>query len=509
MDMTPQTAKSMYDEMTTVRQPYLDRARECAALTIPTLMPPEGSRGQSLPTPWQSAGAMGVNTLSNKMILALMPPNTPFFRLEMDEKTKAAVAQAGAAQDVQQILAGYEAVLMREVEEKADRVAGIEAIKQLINAGNVLVHVPPSGTMKVYKLDQYVVKRDRAGNALRIVIKECISIKALPAEIAAVANMQYGSDKRTDSTVDIYTVVDRLNRETFRVWQEVCDKQVPNSIGFVMADAMSYLPLRWARIDGEDYGRGFVEEYQGDLQSLEGLQKAVVEASAASAKLVYLRNPGATTSAEDFAATENGDTIDGVEGDFKVLQAEKRADMQGAELSIQRLEARLAKAFLMVSSVQRQAERVTAEEIRIMAGDLEDSLGGVYSTLTLEFQLPYVKRKIALAQMQGRLPHFPKGSVAPSIVTGIAALGRNHEVGKTMAWAQACSAVLGPEVFGRTINADAFMKAMGTGYGVQVAALVKTQEQLQAEAEQARQQQNVQTLGPELLRNRAQQSQPQ
>ena len=75
MDMTPQTAKSMYDEMTTVRQPYLDRARECAALTIPTLMPPEGSRGQSLPTPWQSAGAMGVNTLSNKMILALMPRN--------------------------------------------------------------------------------------------------------------------------------------------------------------------------------------------------------------------------------------------------------------------------------------------------------------------------------------------------------------------------------------------------------------------------------------------------
>ena len=42
------------------------------------------------------------------------------------------------------------------------------------------------------------------------------------------------------------------------------------------------------RIDNEDYGRSYCEEFIGDLKSLEGLTEAMVEAAAATSKVVFL-----------------------------------------------------------------------------------------------------------------------------------------------------------------------------------------------------------------------------
>ena len=38
-----------------------------------------------LVTPWQSVGAKGVVTLASKLMLALLPPQTSFFKLQIDE----------------------------------------------------------------------------------------------------------------------------------------------------------------------------------------------------------------------------------------------------------------------------------------------------------------------------------------------------------------------------------------------------------------------------------------
>lgn len=501
----PKTAKARYDALVPTRLPYLERARECAEFTIPSLMPPEGMRGQALGTPWQSVGAEGVNTLASKMVLTLMPPGTAFFKFGMSQQTELAMAQLPPEQkaEVGQALVDLENGLLKEIDEWADRVAEFEAEKQLVVCGNALTYIPSNGTMRVYRLDQYVVKRDQSGNPVCIVIKESISPLALPDNLAAAAQMEAVKENRKGGDVDVYTVIERQNRDFYRAWQEVCDQVVPGSEGWLPADAMPYQARRWTSIDGEDYGRGRVEEYLGDLQSLDGLQKAVVEGAAASAKIVYLRNPASSTTAEKFSSAENGDVVDGVKGDFEVVQAQKFADLTVAKDSVAKLESRLARAFLMLSSVQRQAERVTAEEIRVMAGELEDALGGIYSRMTLDFQLPYVRRRIALMQMQNKMPHFPKGSMKPSIVTGMAALGRNHEVAKTMAWAQACSAVIGPEAFARAVNSDALLKQFGTGFGVKVDSIVKTAQQIAQENAAQAQRENLQALGPSVIQAKA------
>ena len=73
-----------------------------------------------------------------------------------------------------------------------------------------------------------------------------------------------------------------------------------------------------------------------------------------------------------------------------------------------RIEQRLQFAFLINASVQRQAERVTATEVQLIANELQDALGGVYGILTTEFQLPYINTKLAMLREQKLLPELTK-----------------------------------------------------------------------------------------------------
>ena len=73
-------AQARYSQLETRREPFLTRARDAAKLTIPSLLPPSGHTGHSkFSTPAQSLGARGVNNLASKLLLALLPPNSPFF----------------------------------------------------------------------------------------------------------------------------------------------------------------------------------------------------------------------------------------------------------------------------------------------------------------------------------------------------------------------------------------------------------------------------------------------
>jgi len=253
------------------------------------------------------------------------------------------------------------------------------------------------------------------------------------------------------------------------------------------------MALRWSAIDGEDYGRSYVEEYLGDLISLEGLSKAIVEASAVAAKIVYLLNPNGVTRLKDLTKAESGDVILGKQDDVTSLQTDKQADMRIAYEAAKTISDRLSFAFLMHSSVQRDAERVTAEEVRYMASELEDALGGVYSILSQEFQLPLVNRLIDRMTKAKKLPALPKGVVKPAIVTGLEALGRGHDLNKYLTMLKALQP-LGPEVLARHMNPGDFISRIATSLGIDAAGLVKSDEQIAQETQQAQQQQMMQQM---------------
>src|SRR3546814_11895121 len=96
----------------------------------------------------------------------------------------------------------------------------------------------------------------------------------------------------------------------------------------------------------------------------------------------------------------------------------------------ERLELRLSHAFMLQSGTVRNAERVTAEEIRAMAQELENVLGGVYTVLSAEFQLPLIRRILYVLIRQAEAPELPK-SVVPTVLTGFESIGRNPSAIRT------------------------------------------------------------------------------
>ena len=130
----------------------------------------------------------------------------------------------------------------------------------------------------------------------------------------------------------------------------------------------------------------------------------------------------------------------------------------------------------------RDAERVTAEEIRMLSAMLENALGGVYSVLSNELQLPLVNRLMARMTKAKRLPNFPKGVVKPSIVTGLEALGRGHDLTKYGQLLQMVSQI--PEAMAM-VNVGDLVKRVGTSLGLDMDGLIKSQEQIQEEQQQA------------------------
>ena len=480
-----------YTQLESDRTSFLDRAREVATLTIPTLMPEQGHSGSSVySTPYQSIGARGVNNLASKLLMTLLPPNSPFFRLTMDDFDLQSLAGADARGKVEEALARIERAAMQEVEATAVRVPVFEALKQLITAGNVLIHMPKDGGVRVFRLDRYVCQRDAMGNVLEIITKETVSPLMLPDEVQKMLTKP--SEESQLKSIDLYTKVCRVDGK-WEVYQEVEGQLIPSSKGSFPLDQSPFMSLRMVRIDGESYGRGYVEEFIGDLSSLETLTKAIVEGSAAAAKVLFLVRPNGTTKAKVIAQTPNGGIASGNADDVTVLQLQKFNDFRVAQDTAREITERLAFSFLMNSSVQRKAERVTAEEVRYMAQELESALGGVYSILSQEFQYPMVKLLLSRMEKSGKMPKFPKDTLKPQIVTGMEALGRGQDLNKLSQLLQML-APLGNEVIARELNVDDYIDRLGASLGIDTNGLVKSAEQKAQEQQQMQQQRQQQMM---------------
>ena len=495
----------MYQKMELERDPYKRRGLAAAEVTIPGLFIDDelsvNKGSEDYNNASDSMGARGVNNLSAKLLLSMLPPNTPFFKFQIDELE---LDKEGAGQDenlksdLEFALAKVERAIMGEIETSKVRDSAYVGLRHLLVTGNILMYIPPEGDIRSFPLNSYVIKRDPAGNVLRIIIKEKVAFETLSEEIQKkILEDEDSPEIRQDKEFDLFTGI-LWNGESNKwdVRQEVSNKLIEESVGTYLKDEIPYLPLRFSKIDGESYGRGFVEEYMGDLVSLDHLRLSILAGANIAGKAVMMVRPGAATSIKALAKAKSGDFVTGNKEDIEPLQVNKFADFQFVQQTINDIKQSLSRIFLLNESVQRDAERVTAEEIRFMVQELETSLGGVYSILAQEFQLPLVKALMNRMETKGKLPKLPKGIVSPVIVTGIEALGRGNDLNKLNIFVEQAMKVLGPEVVGSMLNVSNLLTRIATSVGIDTEGLIKSEEELAAEREQAAQQQLIQQAAP-------------
>jgi hypothetical protein len=458
--------------------------------------------GQKLPTPWQSIGAKGANVMASKLMLSLFPVTATFFKLQINDGKLASDPNLDVKikSEIDLSLSKMERVIMQHVAESQDRVILHQAMKHLIVTGNVLVYMGSSG-VKLYPLDRYVVVRDGEGQPTEIVTVESINRQFLPDKYQKPKSSINRVDDNTstpaidvivgEDEVAVYTWA-KLTDGQWRWRQEVDGEIIEDSYGKSPKTTTPWLPLRFNIVDGEDYGRGRIEEYLGDLKSLEGLMQAMVEGSAAAAKVVFLVSPSATVKPATLAKAGNGAIIQGRQEDVSVVQVAKQADFSTAYQMITQLTQRLSEAFLILTV--RQSERTTAEEIRATQQELNEQLGGIYGNLTTELLRPYLQRKLFILQRSGILPKLPKGIVFPTVIAGIEGIGRGQDRESLMMFLQTVSQALGPEAMMKFVNPEEAIKRLAAAQGIDTVQLVKTAEERDNEMKMAQQQQMQATM---------------
>ena len=513
------TAQAIYHSLVSERNQWLDRARRSASLTIPYLIPRSNSPGMenvdSFVLPWNGLGQRGTNNLASKLLIAILPPTEAFFRFTLDpvemEKQEAAMADQGmtpdqiaeAKSETELALNKLELSLLRSIETSNDRVVVHEALMHLIVAGNIMIHIGEDGLV-AYPLNRYVLQRDATGEPIVGVICENMAIDQLPKGIREAleddeekfAGMLDEVDpigtSNPEKTIDIYTCIN-WNDESVTWWQEINNKEVDGTRGSCKRSVSPFLPLRMSSYQASSYGPGYVESACiADLQTAEALSQAVTECALVSAQVKHLVRPAGVTNAKDLADSPNGAYLPGNEGDVFTLRTDKGSDINVAFTALQRIEQRLAASFMLAQ--MRDAERVTAEEVRITTLLTEQSLGSVYAILTSEFQAPYIRKRLDMYMREGGMGSLPDGLVQPMVSVGLAGVGRGNDLEKTARFMQILQQSIGPEGMAKYINNSELIKRLSSSMGISPLGLVKSEQQIAQEAQQAQQQAMQQQL---------------
>jgi hypothetical protein len=498
------SALSRYQTLSADRQQYLDSARECARLTLPYLIVESGqAKGGSLPIPWQSVGAKGVNVLASKLMLSLFPVNTSFFKLQISDAELMQLPELTpeVRSEIDLSLSKLERIIHQQIAESSDRVMLHQAMKHLVVTGNVLIFVGKKA-LKVYPLDRYVVNRDGDGNLIEVLTIESVHRTLLPPEFqkhlpdtqdqdsnapgADGPRYGVGSGKSSNNweEADVYTWA-KLQDGQWKWFQEVDGKVIPGSESSAPKNIAPWLGLRFNVVDGEPFGRGRVEEFLGDLTSLENLMRALVEGSAAAAKVIFTVSPSASTKPQSLARASNGAIIQGRPDDVGVIQVGKTADFRTVQEMIRDLTTRLSDAFLILNP--RQSERTTATEISAIQQELNEQLGGIYGNLTTELLGPYLSRKLHILQRQKAVPPLPKGLVMPTVVAGLNGIGRGQERLALMEFMQTVAQGMGPEALAQFINPTEFLKRLAAASGIDVLNLIKDPATMEKETNDQKQ----------------------
>jgi hypothetical protein len=193
------------------------------------------------------------------------------------------------------------------------------------------------------------------------------------------------------------------------------------------------------------------------------------------------------------ATAKNGDQIVGNPEDVAMLQFQNIGGMQFVGQLVEKFRQELGAAFLLSSAMRRDAERVTATELRQDAEELDGALGGIYSILNQEMALPRIKRLIYQMQAQGKLPEFPKGMIEPTVLVGLEALGRQRDLQKIGEALQVLQP-LPPEVVQRYPKWDGIIDKIFVAVGLPDS--VKTQAEVAEEQKQEALMQALQQTAP-------------
>lgn len=427
--MEQKKAARHWSEMDNKRRALLTRWERYASYTIPRICLPSdfSEKSSELKHDWQAVGAQAVNHVVNKLMLALFAPSRPFMRLELTAKARAQLAEQVDEAMIDDILGEGERKAIKHMDTRGDiRPALHLGLSNLVITGNALFKFPESKGDKfrcLYCRD-WAVQRSGSGEVLRLATRE----KYAFGELEEAVQEAYRSRRpgaKSDEEVTHYVIILRNAKGGYDLKQFINDCYLGGDFDGAYKDyaALPYKVITWQLADNADYGSGLVEDYAGDFAATSAMSEAQVRAAILACEFRWLVNPAGFTKPEDLEESENGAALPGNEKDITPLTPGTGNNLQIITSVLESYVRRIGQGFLLASAVTRDAERVTAQEIRMQATELETSLGGAYSRIAVELQTPIAIWLLVEIDLK-----IDDKAINLSIVTGLDALSRSGDL---------------------------------------------------------------------------------
>lgn len=485
--------QKLFEQGTADASEALERARWAASISMPFVMPEQGSQpNNKLRTPNNSLAARGIANCVGKLRSVLFPGDG-WFELDVEPESKYAITPDEYTVMVNALyVEGVKiqaAIESSHVKSKRKVVPGFYAqtgisLTQLLITGSTLEGIGLRGNgdfaKRVYSRDQYRTKRDAYGEVDYHVIKECVNPDRLPADIRAKIEV-----KDEDDDVDVYTLYERQSDDSWVLTQEINGEQVYKT----GHDTARIFQTDFKRTCNDHYGRGLIELHGGDFESNEFFAGRMKDWAEHASKFNPVIGTGSTLRPEDLAV-ESGRIIVGgrVEGgklnDVAMLGVEKIADFQVVSQVWNRCQDDLSKTMLLDADAAPKGEagrhstawKQTAEQLQGWLGDL-------FTTIHDQQQKPLLWAAIDMGTRNGLLDAKKMKYADVVSTTGLAAINQKRRAEGAIQLAQIAGA-MGPEAV-RQLDQGVLLSLAARSLGVAEPGLIKTPAQLEQEARKA------------------------
>lgn len=473
-------------------QRVVDKSRQFAKFTVASLLAVTedqlSAEQAEVRRDYQSVGSMLLNNLAAKLTELLFPATRRFVKLDASQEVRSKAEQDGSETDLNDALITLEEMLVKRSRAEGGYASLILAVKHLVATGQCcLRRDTDSKTYVVYALDNYVVRRDGRGLVLDAIIRERVAYQSLPKDLQAKLG------KREDTaSLYLYTRIQyNSERNVYEVSQQVDSvTDYPLGIAEYPVKTCPWMFPTWNLKAGDHYARGLVEEYAGDFARLSMLSESSALYMQEALRVLHLTNAQGQIK-DELAEAECGEFINTPQG--TTVTAYEAGDYQKMSQALEEINSitlRLSRAF-MYSGTQRDSERTTAEEVRLVARETEKTLGGPYSNLASTLQIPLAR--VLLSEIDGGLvPDIVHNVLELEVIAGLDALGRSVDAQQLLqALSDALNAVAAVaqinQVAQNYLNPTAVIETIFSANGVNLTRY-KTPEEVKQQMQQGQQQ---------------------
>ncbi len=389
---------STWGQMQTDKNDLENRCEQYALWTVPYICPEDNTQTQEKVRSNVAMGARVVNHLSNRIVDVMFPNDRPFFsmpptpkfkrelRRELGDEEDDGQATAKALGRLSKVTNDVIEDSMREFDLTSYRPIAIEAVKHAIISGGCMVRRYNDNKRSVYGIKDYSVTRDARGDMTAVMLKDTKKYQSLSKSMQELLE-GYTPDKYSSTgEVTIYSYFERCSEDVWVGVQSIEKYILPDTLDTYSNVTLPVFDINWNLARGETYPRGLVEDHVTLFHNIDVTTEAIIDLIGLAADIKFLVNPGSGLNVEELNRAARGTYHSGQSGDVTTIEFQHRAELSVLIDQVAAWERQLAQIFLLSSGSVRDAERVTAAEIRTFTRELESAFGGLYSKLALVWQ---------------------------------------------------------------------------------------------------------------------------